>query len=469
MSYSIHSNFLRLAASAVLIAAAAFGQSSSSRAVLLVSIDGLRPDYVTEADQHGLKIPYLRRLMREGAHAASVRGVLPTSTYPSHATLVTGTTPAKHGIYSNHPFDPSAQNENIWYWYAEDFRVPTLWAAAARAGRVVGSVSWPVSVGAPGIHFNLPEYAGTRTPEDLKMLRALSTPPGLLAELEKKAGRYLIDVNEAIPRDWARTRHAAEMIRQKQARFLTVHLAALDHAQHGNGPFSPPALATLEEIDRMVAVLGDAIRSVDPRSAICVVSDHGFAPVERILKLDAAFVKAGLITLKSQADTLQSAGVADWKAMPWPASGSAAIILKDGNDAATRLRVGQLLESLASDPDHGIAGILDRHEIAKLGGAPTAEFWVDLRPGFAIGSSLQGPIVSAVSTRGTHGHSPAHPELGAFFLIAGDGVRKGVTIGGIDMRSVAPTVARALQVPFPTADLPPLDIFTDPAAAPAGR
>ncbi len=448
-------SYVRLAASLLVMAAASFAEASPPRAVLLVSVDGLRPDYVTAADRYGLKIPYLRQLMREGAHASTVRGVLPTSTYPSHTTLVTGTTPARHGIYSNHPFDPFDRDPNSWYWYAEDVRVPTLWDAASRAGVITGSVSWPVSVGAPGIRFNLPEYAGTRTPEDLKMIRALSTPPGLLAEMEKKAGPYIADVSEAIPRDWVRSRHAAELIRGKHTRFLTVHLAALDHVQHGHGPFSPPALATLEELDGMIALLGNAMRAEDPRSAICVVSDHGFAPVEHILNLGAAFVKGGLITPES------GGGIADWKAAPWPSSGSAAIMLKDPNDTAIRMRVAGLLEDLASDPSHGIAAILHAGAIAKLGGAPRAQFWVDMRPGFAAGSSLRGPVVSTVSPRGTHGHAPTHPELGAFFLMAGDGIRKGLAIGAIDMRSVAPTVAKALQVPFPAADLPPLAVFAD--------
>ena len=68
--------------------------ADAGRAVLLISIDGLRPDYVTDANRHGLKIPELRRLWAEGAHASSVRGVLPTITYPSHTTLVTGVSPA---------------------------------------------------------------------------------------------------------------------------------------------------------------------------------------------------------------------------------------------------------------------------------------------------------------------------------------------------------------------------------------
>src|SRR2546422_2926237 len=73
--------------------------------VVLISIDGLKPDYVLEADRHGLKIPNLRRLVAEGAHASGVKGVVPTVTYPAHTTMVTGVSPAKHGILTNNPFD----------------------------------------------------------------------------------------------------------------------------------------------------------------------------------------------------------------------------------------------------------------------------------------------------------------------------------------------------------------------------
>src|SRR5690242_6588558 len=106
----------------------------SQSPLLLISIDGMRPDYVIKADEHGLKIPHLRRLSAEGAHAAGVRGVLPTVTYPSHTTILTGVWPVKHGIYSNLVTDPLGKNPDGWYWYAEDIRTPTLWEAAANAG-----------------------------------------------------------------------------------------------------------------------------------------------------------------------------------------------------------------------------------------------------------------------------------------------------------------------------------------------
>ncbi len=64
--------------------------------VLLISIDGLQPADVIEADKRGIDIPNLKRFVKEGTYASGVKGVLPTVTYPSHATLLTGASPAKH-------------------------------------------------------------------------------------------------------------------------------------------------------------------------------------------------------------------------------------------------------------------------------------------------------------------------------------------------------------------------------------
>ncbi len=446
------------ACSPIFLPRASAQRGSARRSAILISLDGLRPDYLTKADKHGLRIPTLRRLVKEGASSMNVRGVLPTVTYPSHATLVTGVSPARHGIGYNHPFDPSAQNPNAWYWYAEDIRVPTLWDAAAAAGFRTGSISWPVTVGAKAIAVNIPEYAGTRTPEDLKMLRALA-PPGLMRQLESSAGPYLIDVNQAIPRDWSRTRYAVEFLRRQKVDFLTLHLAATDHVQHRHGPFSPEAIEAVEEVDKMVALLEQTILQLDRRAVVCVVSDHGFAPVNHYLKLDAAFVRAGLITLKTERETLASSGVAGWEAMPWSASGSAAIRLRNPADSAVRSRVVRLLEELAADPGNGIDAILDRAAINRLGGSPDAEYWLTLKSGFSLSASLTGPLVSKVSRRGTHGYAPTLPEMDSLFVIAGENIRKNHDLGAVDMRSIAPTLARATGIPFPAAEAPALDVL----------
>ncbi|MGH8237237.1 MAG: alkaline phosphatase family protein [Steroidobacteraceae bacterium] len=110
--------------------------------VLVISVDGLHPAYVTEADRHGLKVPALRRMLQQGARARGVVGVVPTVTYPSHTTLMTGVTPREHGIISNTPFDPLNVNKEGWYWYAEDIKAKTLWEVAANAGLRTSRSSW---------------------------------------------------------------------------------------------------------------------------------------------------------------------------------------------------------------------------------------------------------------------------------------------------------------------------------------
>jgi predicted AlkP superfamily pyrophosphatase or phosphodiesterase len=440
-----------------LLGAQAQSTASAGRALLLVSIDGMRPDYVLAADEHGLKLPNLRGLARDGAFATGVRGVLPTATYPSHTSIITGVVPARHGIVANHPFDGAVKDLDVWFYYAEDIRVPTLWDVASQGGYVTGSVSWPVTVGATGIRWNIPEYALTRTPEDVKLTRGASTP-GLMAQLEKQAGPYLTEVADSVKRDWARTRYAVELIRQKHARFVTVHLAASDSLQHRNGPFTPAVHRALEEIDQMIGELRDAMRAEEPAAAVCVVSDHGFAPVSKVLWLDAIFVQEGLITLKKPDTTVEKSGVATWVARPWHAGGSAAIVLNEKADAAARAKVKSLLERLAADPANGIAAVLDQPAIGKMGGAPTAEWWVTMRAGFMLSPTLQPSIVSVVSARGAHGYAPTLAEMASTFMIAGPTVRA-ANLGVIDMRSIAPTLARVLGLDFPSGEMPAQDIL----------
>ena len=416
----------------------------AAQPLIVISIDGMHPDYVLKADEHKLKIPHLRRIFKDGAHASGVRGVLPTVTYPSHTTILTGVYPAKHHIYSNVVFDPFGLNMAGWTWYSEDIAVSTLWDAASKAGLITGSVSWPVSVAAKNIRYNVPEYwrASKFPGEDLKLVRAISTP-GLVAEIEKEAGAYVTDLDDASHGDRQRTRYAAWILRNKHAQFMTVHLASLDHLEHAHGPFSPEANATLEEIDAEVGEL----EAVVPGATICVLSDHGFTRTDHSFNIIAPFVEEGLITMANRK-------VTDWKAYPDLEAGSAAILLKNPGDEATRAKVEKLLKRLAADPKNGIAQILDKPQIARFGGRPDAAFWVDMQSNFSVVAADRADKVG-----GTHGYAPSNPQLLASFFIAGPKIKRGVDLGEIDMRSIAATLAKAMGISLPSADLPALPVF----------
>ena len=119
------------------------------------------------------------------------------------------------------------------------------------------------------------------------------------------------------------------------------------------------------------------------------------------------------------------------------------------NDAAVKKQVAGLLHKLAADPANGIAQVIDKNGVEKKGGDVQASFWVDFTLGYEGGRQLVSAMVTAGSIKGTHGYFPDHPEMRASFFIDGPGIPKKGSIGEIDMRRIAPTVAKILDVPLP--------------------
>jgi predicted AlkP superfamily pyrophosphatase or phosphodiesterase len=410
-------------------------QEKSSPLLVMISIDGLRPDYVTAADAHGAKVPNLRRFLQEGAYAEGVTGVVPTVTYPSHTTLVTGVWPATHGILANTTFDPLQKNYQGRYWYSEDIRAATLWDTAAQAGRSTASIQWPVTVGAK-ITWNIPEFWRAGTPDDAKLLRAVSTR-GLLEEAAGEIGEYHGGIDASAEGDEVRGKYAVWLLEKKKPGLLTLHLTALDHIEHETGVFSAESIATLERLDGIVGKVREAAEHMATgRAIVAVVSDHGFANYDQQLNLLAAFREAKLFTVDEKGK------ITDWRAMPWETGGSAAIVLKDAQDKATLGEVRELLANLSADPANGIDRVLEAEELHKRGGYPNASFFVSLKPGWRTGASLTGPVVAKVKPGGTHGELPDVPELRAAFFVVGPGIPAGRDLGLMDMRDVAPTLAK---------------------------
>lgn len=433
----------------LIAAAAALPAGAAAAPVLLVSVDGLRPGDVQEADKRGLKIPTLRRLAAEGARASGVVGVLPTLTYPSHTTLITGVTPAKHGVVNNLTFDPMGINQTGWYWYASDIKVPTLWDAARKAGLKTLNVHWPVSVGAP-VDDNLPQIWRTGHDDDRKLLRALATP-GLVDRVEQGGTPFAQGIDESVDADGNRVDAAVTLIGALKPGFTTVYLAGLDHVEHEHGPDTPEAKAALERIDAMLAKLVAAATAANPDTIVALVSDHGFAPVSTDVNLFGAFIKAGLISLDDSGTKVKS-----WEATPWFAGGSAAVVLARPDDAALKAKVAKLLADLKANPATGIASIIERPEIAKRGGAPSADFWISFKPGFETGRNPAAPLTGPSASKGMHGFDPSLPEMRSTLLLWGKGLPWKGNIGEVDMRAIAPTLAKLMGGDLPSADVAPL-------------
>lgn len=422
--------------------------AANAASVLLISIDGLRPLDVIEARERGIDLPNLSRFLIDGSFAHGVTGILPTFTLPSHATLVTGVSPATHGITNNLELWPRDQTAAQSYTFATDIKVETLWDAAHRRGIGTASVSWPVSLGSPSIDhaFSVWSYPGSGQPDDAKYLRQINGW-AFVSELESAIGPVHLAHRETATEEGEDERIASYLIRHYRPGFTTVHFGALDEAEHKFGPGSPQARAALETIDGLIGQLIASQRAVAPDATIAVVSDHGFTPVRTEINLPRAFLDAGLMTVDA------GGAVTGWDAVVWPAGGSAAIILARPDDPALVARVQLLLDKLKARPELGIERVVGRDEIAKSGGFPKASFVVfyNLDTTGAV-RPLSQALVAPAKQKGTHGHAASHPELRSSFFIAGPHIAKGHDLGIIDIRSIAPTLANILGVELPQAE-----------------
>jgi predicted AlkP superfamily pyrophosphatase or phosphodiesterase len=248
-----------------------------------------------------------------------------------------------------------------------------------------------------------------------------------------------------------RSRFTLAALRAERPDFIATHLIALDGAQHRDGPWTSSAYQTLEALDALIGELVAAARANDPRTIVAIVSDHGFVATHSAVSLRSTFVAAGLIELERPLETHAAPRIAAWHAQVWPAGGAAAIVLRDRDDRELRERVAKLLAELASDSRNGIARVLTRDELVTRGAFPEADFAVEFAPGFYAGAALVGELVTPGTSKGTHGYLPERPEMHAAFFAKGGGISAGQDLGVVDMRQIAPTLARWLGVDLPSA------------------
>jgi predicted AlkP superfamily pyrophosphatase or phosphodiesterase len=422
----------------VVVAVPAFAAPS----LVLISIDGMKPEYVTKAAEHGLKVPVLRSFLTKGSYAEGVVGVVPTVTYPSHTTLITGVWPSEHGVVDNTIFDPLIERPNVWYWDFADIKVPTLYTAARSAGIKTANVGWPVTLGAP-IDYNIAE--GTQSEHTDKPATSPYNPTNILEQLE-------IHPVQGEDQDVLKTAEAVAILKKFHPGLLLVHLTNLDHQEHVHGPFSPEANATIETIDGQVEQIEQAALAFDAHARIVIVSDHGFLRVDHRTNLNVLLAKAGLIQLGPKRQGEQHPSVLNWQAEAWNAGGSDAIVLKNPNDRTLVAKVKTVLAEAKADAHNGIEAILDHEQLAQRGGFPEASFLVDYEDDYDAGNNFDGPVVTEDATLlGMHGYLPSRPAMRSAFMIQGEGIAPGRDLGVIDMRQIAPTLADLLNVSLPAA------------------
>ena len=410
-------------------------KSRLSRLVVL-SVDGMRPDFYRRPTEFGLKIPNMLRLVREGASADLVESIYPTTTYPAHATLVTGVSPRAHGIYSHLASLDPTEKARPWCWFAGALRVPALWDVVRATARKTAAVSWPVSAGA-AIDYNIPEIwdPATADPHRDFATPARHSTPGLFPEVMKVLKPIL---GGATP-DRLRSEAALYLWARYRPDLLLVHFVHYDQLAHQFGPTSPQALAAIEQADEEIGRFREALLEREATTLV-VLSDHGFAPVQKEAAPLAVLAEEGLFDREANGTPkLGKLGAVH-------AGGSFAVYWLEKPSVSDRESLQRAVKRLVEAG--AVEEVLDRERLESLSADPDAELSLDAAPGVYFSDRFEGPLVrDSLKDRGTHGQLPTRPGLEASFIMVGPEVSPGQNLGCIALTQVAPTLARWLGLP----------------------
>lgn len=412
-------------------------QQQVAEHVVLISIDGFRPDFYLES---AWPAPNLQEMSREGVRALGVNGVFPSVTYPSHTTIVTGRSPIHHGIYYNSPFEPSGQTGR-WYWESEKIQVPTLWDAVKEKGLTSASFIWPVSVGAP-IDYNLPEFWSLEEGFGrIEPMREMENPKGLLAEMELEV---LGKLNERtfngdyLNREDRIGEMAGYVLETYKPNLITLHLIATDHFQHMEGRNGPMVNKSLAATDRAIGKIVEAAQraGILDKTAFIITGDHGFVNIHSSLSPNVWLVEAGLM------ENAKNRG--DWKATFHTSGASAFLHLKDPDDQASLDRVEQLLADLPENYKK-LFRVVDRAELDRIGADPNAALALAPIQGISFSSSSNGDALKPAKG-GTHGFFPDFKEIQTGFIAWGAGIQSDVEIQEMDLVDVAAVIDYLLDL-----------------------
>jgi predicted AlkP superfamily pyrophosphatase or phosphodiesterase len=384
---------------------ASFAAAAQPHKVIVISVDGLDNRYLTQANELGLRIPNIRKLMKEGQVAAGVIGVVPTVTWPSHTTMISGVDPSVHGILGNRR--PKSEGGE-YYWDISLLKARTLLDAMHAMGRTTAAITWPVTVNAP-VTYNLPEYFAKRRggDMDLQSIESKSVPAGLVANIAAMFPAFRQQWME----DRTRAMAVRYLLKTHQPDLILAHFVDLDSESHDMGPFTREANATLEHIDQLI---GDILRDMPPGYVFVLTSDHGFEAVHEEVRLNAM------------------KGI----------SGDGGYVIAETQEGA------QFLRTLKSEGNSGIGREIPMEELQRfapgLAKSAVAAYEPAQHVMFTFGN-VPKPARSKPAEAGNHGHWPTRYR--AVYLAHGTGF-KSERLPEFSQKDIAAKLAAILGIQF---------------------
>ena len=199
----------------------------ADRRVLIISVDGLRPDLVLRP-----KMPNVRSLMESGSYTMWARTVPEAKTLPSHTSMLTGVTPQKHRVDWND------------FQVGRYVDVPTIFEVARKHGFTTAMATGKM------------KFSTLAKPDTVD---------------------WCFIGDESKDRDPEVARAAVAFIAEHKPQVMFVHLADVDSAGHLKGWGTPEQIAAIEAVDGCIGQMVDALKAADlfGHTLIIISADHG--------------------------------------------------------------------------------------------------------------------------------------------------------------------------------------------------
>ena len=428
----------RLIAALVLLAAQpVFTQPPAARQLLVIVVDGLRPDYVTPE-----WMPRVSRLGQRGIVFRAHHSVFPTVTRVNGSSFVTGAYPETHGLLGNTIYIPAVNPTKVLDTGSREdllavertsplLTAPTLGEILGHAGKRL----MVVSSGTSGSAYVLNHAAGNGVIIHPQFTRPESLAPRVVAAFGPLP-------THALPNEAEHRRAVDAYVRfglnELHPDVTLMWLSDPDSTAHVNGIGGPLFRQALADVDAEIGRAEDALaaRGLLDRTDVILTSDHGFSTHTGEFRLDAV--------VKPFARTMPD--------------GSPDIIVAEGSiyfrRAATMSRVAEVVAALQKRPEIGaiftraaVPGALSL-DVAR-GNHPRAGD-VLVSANWDAGKNAFG-VAGRTTQSGAAGHGASSPyDIHNVLIAAGPDFRSGATsdapTGNVD---IAPTVLHVLGIDAP--------------------
>ena len=403
--------------------------------VVIVICDSLRTDLITPRDA-----PFLTELGQRAARFANHKGVFPSTTRTSAASIATGCLPARHGLLGNTMALDEGEGLICLSVGKPDFRdrlhratgrtlhAPTL---AERLDRVGESAIAFSNVSPGAAYFLDPDgYGWVYNP-------AGSYGPGR-QPLPAEDGLAIAkgDGGDTV----ATERFCGEVLECRAPAVALLWLSEPDYTGHPTPLGSPEHRRAITSADNNVRRVAETVASLDPtgeRTLFLVGSDHGMETVDETIDLDALLVNAGLKAAAGSSDVVVApngtAALLYFADPAGPLVGRIARFLETQDWVGRTFVGGALAEiGLPTGSAAQIALTLKPDERANPHGVPGHSH--------IVRDSLEPKDCTGFGQHGGLGSNEQRP----FLLASGGGFASGIYHGRSSLVDIAPTVLRHL-------------------------